>query len=231
MARRISTGPAPGCRRTPSRPSSSEPAAPICSLLPYVLLDHHLAFQEPGGSDIDGVKLVAPLWGKAEVRHQLGVRVFHVPQVAERPAHRFDVSCQGTVPLALSIAVRSGSFDEMLRWCSMGGDADTLAAIAGPVAEPLYGIPAHHLENARMRFHPMNDIWEAVERVYAHTQVKARLVRCGRPPTQDACRRWSDTDQRSGRHKTNPRTQATVAHTTKVNRLTSTQVISSPFPA
>ena len=96
--------------------------------------------------------------------------------LSERAAHLFDVSCKGTVPLALSIAVRSGSFDEAMRWCcSMGGDADTLAAIAGPVAEALYGIPRQHLENAWLRYHAEDDIWEAVERVYSHPKVVARL--------------------------------------------------------
>lgn len=99
----------------------------------------------------------------------------------ERKDHRFDVSCKGTVPLALAIAARAGSFDETMRWCcSMGGDADTLAAIAGPVAEALYGIPAQHLENARLRFHPEDDIWEAVERIYARPDVQERLKRWGR---------------------------------------------------
>jgi ADP-ribosyl-[dinitrogen reductase] hydrolase len=62
---------------------------------------------------------------------------------AERPTHRFDVSCEGTVPLALAIAVRSGSFDDMLRWCcSMGGDADTLGAIAGPGGSVVWNPPS-----------------------------------------------------------------------------------------
>lgn len=78
------------------------------------------------------------------------------------------------------LAVRSGSFDETLRWCcAMGGDADTLAAIAGPVAEVLYGIPAQHMENARLRFHPDDDIWEAVERVYQNPKVADRLAKWG----------------------------------------------------
>lgn len=101
--------------------------------------------------------------------------------IAERPDHLFDVSCKGTVPMALAIAVRAGSFDEAMRWCcSMGGDADTLASIAGPVAEALYGIPLQHVENARLRFHPEDDIWEAVERIYQAPKVKERLAKWGR---------------------------------------------------
>lgn len=87
--------------------------------------------------------------------------------VSERAEHLFDVSCHGTVPLALAIAVKSGSFDETLRWCcSMGGDADTLAAIAGPVAEMLYGIPAQHLHNVGLRFHAEYRIYEEVLALY-----------------------------------------------------------------
>ena len=101
--------------------------------------------------------------------------------VAERPGHKFDVSCEGTVPLALAIAVRSGSFDEAMRWCcSMGGDADTLAAIAGPVCEALYGIPSLHVENTRMRCLLNDDILEPVLRVYNHPDVQARLSAWGK---------------------------------------------------
>ncbi len=99
----------------------------------------------------------------------------------ERAAHVFDVSCKGTVPLALSIAARAGSFDDTMRQCcSMGGDADTLAAIAGPVAEALYGIPRQHLENARRRFHAEDDIFEAVEAIYTLPQVQEQLQSWGR---------------------------------------------------
>lgn len=99
----------------------------------------------------------------------------------ERAGHVFDVSCKGTVPLALIIAAHAGSFDETMRQCcSMGGDADTLAAIAGPVAEALYGIPRQHLENARRRYHPEDDIYEAIESLYALPQVQNQLHHWGR---------------------------------------------------
>ena len=99
-----------------------------------------------------------------------------------RPTHRFDVSCAGTVPLALAIACTAGSFDQTLRLCcSMGGDADTLGAIAGPVAEALYGIPAQHMENARARFPVEDELWEAVEAIYQTPAVKERLTKWGWP--------------------------------------------------
>ena len=92
-----------------------------------------------------------------------------------RPHHIFDVSCKGTVPLALAIAVRSGSFDHAMIWCcSMGGDADTLAAIAGPICEMLYGIPEQHVLNARVRFQD-TPLWDDVMAIYNIDRVQQRL--------------------------------------------------------
>ncbi len=59
-----------------------------------------------------------------------------------RPGYRFDVTCQGSVPEALICALEATSFEDALRnTISIGGDSDTLAAIAGPVAEARFGIP------------------------------------------------------------------------------------------
>jgi ADP-ribosylglycohydrolase len=57
-----------------------------------------------------------------------------------RPTYRFDVSCRGTVPVALQAVFESESFEHAIRLAiSVGGDSDTLACIAGGVAEALYG--------------------------------------------------------------------------------------------
>lgn len=54
----------------------------------------------------------------------------------------FDVSCQGTVPVALACVLQADSFEQTLRnGLYVGGDSDTLLAIAGAIAEPLYGVP------------------------------------------------------------------------------------------
>ena len=59
-----------------------------------------------------------------------------------RPGYTFDLTCQGTVPQAITCALESESFEDAVRNAvSLGGDPDTLAAIAGPVAEALHGIP------------------------------------------------------------------------------------------
>lgn len=59
-----------------------------------------------------------------------------------RPDYKFDVTCQGTVPQAMEAFLESESFEDCLRTAiSVGGDSDTLAAIACTVAEAYYGVP------------------------------------------------------------------------------------------
>ena len=59
-----------------------------------------------------------------------------------RNDYSFDVSCQGSVPQALEAFFESTSFEDAIRNAvSIGGDSDTIAAIAGSVAEAYYGIP------------------------------------------------------------------------------------------
>lgn len=59
-----------------------------------------------------------------------------------RKTYQFDPSCQGTVPQAFVCFLESESFEDTIRLAiSIGGDSDTLAAIAGSVAEAYYGIP------------------------------------------------------------------------------------------
>ena len=61
-----------------------------------------------------------------------------------RPGYRFNETCQKTVPEALTCAFEAESYEDAIRNAiSLGGDSDTIAAIAGGVAEALYGIPEH----------------------------------------------------------------------------------------
>lgn len=60
----------------------------------------------------------------------------------------WDVTCQGCVPLAVSLFLKSKDFEDAIRLAvSYGGDSDTLGAIVGSLAEAFYGIP----EELRMR--------------------------------------------------------------------------------
>lgn len=59
-----------------------------------------------------------------------------------RPHYRFDVSCQGSVPQALEAFLESRGFEDCVRLAvSIGGDSDTIAAMAGSIAGAYYGIP------------------------------------------------------------------------------------------
>ena len=59
-----------------------------------------------------------------------------------RPHYRFDVSCQGSVPQALEAFLESSGFEDCVRLAvSIGGDSDTIAAMAGSIAGAYYGIP------------------------------------------------------------------------------------------
>ena len=59
-----------------------------------------------------------------------------------RPAYTFDVSCMGSVPEAI-IAFRDGNdFEDTIRKAvSIGGDSDTFGAMAGSIAQAMYGMP------------------------------------------------------------------------------------------
>lgn len=57
-----------------------------------------------------------------------------------RPDYRFNESCRETVPEAIVAFLDSESYEDAVRNAiSLGGDADTLACIAGGIAEAFYG--------------------------------------------------------------------------------------------
>ncbi len=63
-----------------------------------------------------------------------------------RPDYRFDVSCEGSVPQAITAALESADFEDAIRKAiSLGGDSDTLACMAGGIAQALYGYVPEHI--------------------------------------------------------------------------------------
>ena len=72
-------------------------------------------------------------------------------------------------PEAITCALESNSFEDAIRNAiSLGGDSDTLAAIAGPIAEALHGIPADIQTTAEARYIPA-DILCIVREMYGTT--------------------------------------------------------------
>lgn len=66
-----------------------------------------------------------------------------------RPNYHHVESCQETVPQAITAFLEGGSFEKVIRLAvSLGGDSDTLTAIAGSIAEAYYSIPEDIKERA-----------------------------------------------------------------------------------
>lgn len=85
-----------------------------------------------------------------------------------RPTYEFSSACQGSVPQALVAFFSSTGFEDAIRNAiSIGGDSDTIAAIAGSIAEAHYGIPADLREAAMQRLDaPLQQIVTEFESVY-----------------------------------------------------------------
>lgn len=85
-----------------------------------------------------------------------------------RPGYAFDMTCEGTVPQAITCALESKNFEDAVRNAiSLGGDSDTLAAIAGPIAEALHGIPPAIREQVESLYLiDAPDILEVVQKMY-----------------------------------------------------------------
>ena len=57
-----------------------------------------------------------------------------------RPTYEFEVSCQGSVPQAIRAFLESDDFEDAVRKAvSLGGDSDTIACMAGGIAQAFYG--------------------------------------------------------------------------------------------
>jgi len=93
-----------------------------------------------------------------------------------RPDYSFDETCQRTVPEAILCVLEATDFEDAIRNAiSLGGDSDTLGAIAGPVAEARFGLPPEIASQAWQRLdEPMQEV---IAQLYA---------RAGRPLPVDA---------------------------------------------
>lgn len=81
---------------------------------------------------------------------------------AIRPSYSFEVSCQKSVPEAILAFLESRDFEDAIRNAiSLGGDSDTLSAMAGSIAEAAYGIP-ESLEKRALAFLDQ-DLYEVVQ--------------------------------------------------------------------
>ena len=116
----------------------------------------YLAFQSESSADIREVIT-------SEYGYDLRQTVDEI-----RPSYSFDVTCQGSVPQAITCTLESVSFEDAVRNAiSLGGDADTLAAIAGPIAEALHGIPDELKERAESDYlTDVPDLLDIIQEMY-----------------------------------------------------------------
>jgi ADP-ribosylglycohydrolase len=69
-----------------------------------------------------------------------------------RPSYTFNATCQGSVPEAIIAFLEAEDFEDTIRGAiSLGGDSDTIAAIAGSIAEAFFEIPTP-IKNAAEKY-------------------------------------------------------------------------------
>ena len=103
-----------------------------------------------------GIYLLRSGKSKAEVREYLSQMYdlnFTLDEI--RPTYRFEVSCQKSVPQAINAFLEAEDFEDTIKNAlSIGGDADTLAAMAGSLAEACYPIPTDLEDRAWAKLTP-----------------------------------------------------------------------------
>ena len=83
---------------------------------------------------------------------------FTVDQI--RKSYKFDPTCQGSVPVALEAFFEAEDFEDAIRNAiSVGGDSDTIASIAGAIAEAYFGVPEQMIIAA---FNRLDDFEKAI---------------------------------------------------------------------
>lgn len=112
---------------------------------------------------------------KSDIRRHIRDR-FHYNldrSLAEiRPHYTFDISCQGSVPESIIAFLESWNFEDAIRLAvSLGGDSDTMACIAGGIAQAYYGhIPGDIIVQVRRRLpEAFLDIIDQFNSTYAIT--------------------------------------------------------------
>lgn len=85
-----------------------------------------------------------------------------------RATYKYSERCEDTVPQALTCALEATDYEDAIRNAiSIGGDSDTIAAIAGGLAEALFGIPDSTVCEA-WNYIP-TDMRQVIQALYRHS--------------------------------------------------------------
>ena len=83
-----------------------------------------------------------------------------------RPDYHFDVTCQGSVPESIIAFLESTDFENAIRLAvSLGGDADTMGAITGGIAEAYYGGVPEYIRKEVLKRLP-NEFIDVMQKFY-----------------------------------------------------------------
>ena len=91
------------------------------------------------------------------------------PLVQIREHYRFDATCPGSVPQAITAFLESEDYEDAVRKAvSIGGDSDTIACITGGIAQAFYkGVPGFIREKVlRILDERLKEVLEEFEKRY-----------------------------------------------------------------
>lgn len=164
------------------------------SSIPYLVEDHAKCLElakivaETTHNHPEGIKgaqaITDMVWmarhgyDKATMKHEIETKYeydlnFSLDEI--RPYYSKDVTCQGSVPQAIVAYLESNSYEECVRKAvSIGGDSDTIACMAGGIAEATWGIPYEivvdglsHLDNKLL-----SSVYIFIEKAYGMNTYK-----------------------------------------------------------
>ena len=96
---------------------------------------------------------------KAKIEEKFGYNLNHTIEdyvtfelgtdVVRSRTHKFDATCQTTVPEAIVAFLEGDSYEDVIENAIViGGDSDTIACMAGAIAGAFYGVPQYVVERA-----------------------------------------------------------------------------------
>lgn len=93
-----------------------------------------------------------------------------------RPKYKFDVTCQGSVPESIIAFLEADSVEQAIRLgISLGGDADTIACMAGAIAQAYYKeIPLAIYNKVKEILAP--ELWKLLKQFEEYCNIKYTLV-------------------------------------------------------
>jgi ADP-ribosylglycohydrolase len=120
-------------------------------------------------------------WPKARVREVIEAAVGYdltTPLDEIRPSYGFRLLASETAPVGIMAVLEGTDFEDVMRLAiSMGGDADTIAAVAGGIAEAYHPIPLE------MQDHVFRRLPEEVRETIVEFNGRKRLVAEQREPS------------------------------------------------